>query len=68
MADFASAKTLSASTCLGDMPFKRDLPAGNDMHIAIVWHFDTRMVDAPHLIKQSALRYATMKPSMMACR
>jgi hypothetical protein len=58
--------------CLGDMPFKRDMPAendmpaGNDMHITIVWHFDTRMVDASHLIKQSALQ--NTKPSMMACR
>jgi hypothetical protein len=50
------------------MPFKRDMPAENDMHITIVRHFDTRMVDASHPIKQSALRCAAMKPSMMACR
>jgi hypothetical protein len=52
--------------CLGDMPFKRDMPAENDMHITIVWHFDTRMVDVSHLIEQSALQ--NTKPSMMACR
>jgi hypothetical protein len=68
MADFASAKTLSASTCLGDTPFKPDIPVENDMHITIVWHFDTPVVDASHLIKQSTLPNATMKPSMMACR
>jgi hypothetical protein len=53
---------------IGDMSFKRDMPVKNDTHITIVWHFDTRMVDASHSIKQSALQSATTKPSMMACR
>lgn len=51
-----------------DLPFTRDMPVNNDMHITIVWHFDARMVHSSHLIKQSALQNATMKPSMMACR
>ena len=68
MADFASAKTLSVSKCLGDMPFKPDIPVENDMHTIIVWHFETGMVEASHLIKQSTLPNATMKLSMMACR
>ena len=67
MADFASAKTLSVSTCLGDK-FRPDIPVENDMHTIIVWHFKTGMVDASHLIKQSTLPNATMKLSMMACR
>jgi hypothetical protein len=53
---------------IGDMPFKRDMFVKNDTHITIVWHFDTRMVDASHAIKQNALQSATMKPGMMACR
>jgi len=40
---------------IGDMPLKRDMPVKNDTRITTVWHFDTRMVDASHSIKQGAL-------------